>query len=94
MPGLDARSIELLKSAASLHGIVRLQVFGSVARGEDGPESDLDLLVAVEHGRSLLDVIGFCQEAEAALGRKIDVVTEGGLSPYLRQRILAEAVPL
>lgn len=94
MPGLDPCSIELLKSAASLHGIVRLQVFGSVARGEDGPESDLDLLVSVEPGRRLLDVIGFCQEAEDALGRKIDVVTEGGLSPYLKQRVLAEAVSL
>lgn len=71
-----------------------VRVFGSVARGEAGASSDLDLLVDVEPGRSLLDVIAFWQALEETLGSRVDVVTEGGLSPYLRDRIHADAVPL
>jgi predicted nucleotidyltransferase len=76
------------------YGIRRVRLFGSVARGEAGPESDLDVLVDVEVGRSLLDLVGFEQDLEALLGRRVDVVTEGGLSPYLEARILQEAIPL
>lgn len=71
-----------------------MRVFGSRARGEEGPDSDLDLLVDLEPDRSLLDVISIKQDLEDLLGCSVDVVTEGGLSPYLRERILAEALPL
>jgi predicted nucleotidyltransferase len=79
---------------ATRHGARNVRVFGSIARGEDRPDSDVDLLVDVEPGRSLLDVIALEQDLEALLGRPVDVQTVGGLSPYLQQRILAEAAAL
>ena len=79
---------------ATRHGARNVRVFGSVARGEDRPDSDVDLLVEVEQGRSLLDVIALEQDLEALLGRPVDVQTDGGLSPYLQKRILAEAAAL
>ncbi len=79
---------------ATRHGARNVRVFGSIARGEDRPDSDVDLLVDVEPGRSLLDVIALEQDLEALLGRPVDVQTDGGLGPYLQQRILAEAAAL
>jgi predicted nucleotidyltransferase len=79
---------------ASQHGAHHVRVFGSVARGEAGPASDIDLLVQMDSGRSLLDLIGLTQELESILQRKVDVLTDEGLSPYLKERIQAEAVPL
>jgi len=69
-------------------------VFGSVRRGEAGDLSDLDLLVDMAAGRTLFDLVALSDELEKALGVDVDVVTEGSLSPYLRDRILAEAVAL
>lgn len=71
-----------------------MRIFGSRARGEAHEGSDLDLLVRMEDGRNLWDLAGFRMELEDLLGCRVDVVTEGALSPYLRDRILAEAVPL
>lgn len=88
-----ARRSKLL-DIATRYGVRNIRVFGSVARGEERPGSDLDLLVDMEPGRSLLDLVAFWQDLEEALGRKVDVVSEGGLSPFLRQKILAEAKPL
>ena len=79
---------------ASQHGAHHVRVFGSVARGEAGPASDVDLLVQLDIGRSLLDLIGLTQELESILHRKVDVLTDEGLSPYLKERIQPEAVPL
>ena len=79
---------------ASQHGAHHVRVFGSVARGEAGPTSDIDLLVQMDSGRSLLDLIALTQELESILQRKVDVLTDEGLSPYLKERIQAEAVPL
>jgi hypothetical protein len=79
---------------AEHHGATNVRVFGSVARGEEGPDSDIDLLVTMGNGRSYFDLVGLWQDLEELLGRKVDVVTDGGLSPYLKDRILAEAVPL
>jgi uncharacterized protein len=79
---------------ASQHGAHHVRVFGSVARGETGPASDVDLLVQMDSGRSLLDLFGLTQELESILQRKVDVLTDEGLSPYLKERIQAEAVPL
>jgi len=71
-----------------------VRVFGSRARGDATSGSDLDLLIGLEPGRSLLDVVAIKQDLEDLLGYPVDVVTEAGLSPYLRDRILAEAYAL
>jgi uncharacterized protein len=64
---------------AARNGISNVRVFGSVARGEAGPESDLDLLVAMEDGRSLFSLIAAKQEIEELIGRKVDIVTADSL---------------
>jgi uncharacterized protein len=84
---------EILRIAHS-HGARTVRVFGSRARGDATSASDLDLLIGLEPGRSLLDVVAIKQDLEDLLGFSVDVVTEGGLSPYLRDRVLAEALPL
>lgn len=80
--------------AAERHGAIRIRIFGSVARGEAREDSDLDVLVAMGAGRSLLDLVALEQDLEELLGRRVQVVSEGGLSPYLKDRILHEAVAL
>ena len=71
-----------------------MRVFGSVARGEAGPESDVDLLVEMEAGRSLLDLARLLNALEDLLGCKVDLVEEGGLHLYIRHQVLSEAVLL
>ncbi len=85
---------EAILQLAAHYGIRRVRLFGSVASGKAGPGSDVDVLVDFEPGRSLLDQVGFEQDLEALLGRSVDVVVEGGISPYLEDRILREARPL
>jgi hypothetical protein len=63
-------------------------------RGDAKPDSDIDILVEVEYGRTLLDVIALEQDLEELLGRSVEVLTDAGLSPYLQQRILIEAAAL
>ena len=84
---------EILRLAAS-RGARNVRVFGSVARGEAREDSDIDLLVDIELGRSLLDVVGLWLDLQELLGRKVDLLTEGGVNRHLRARILAEARPL
>jgi hypothetical protein len=76
------------------YGARNVRVFGSLARGEGDEHSDLDLLVTLGEGRSLLDLVGLKQDVEDLVHRPVDVVTERALSPYLRERVLSEAVPL
>ena len=76
------------------NGASNVRVFGSVARGEAGPESDIDILIELEFGRSLLDLIAIKQDLEELLECKVDVLTEAAISPYLREHILHEAIPL
>lgn len=84
---------EAISRIASEHGARNIRVFGSAGRGEASAH-DLDLLVEMAQNRSLLDLIALSQELEDTLGIDVDILTEAGLSPYLRDRILAEAVPL
>ena len=81
-------------SLAAKHGALKPRIFGSVARGEAGPQSDIDLLVKMEEGRSLLDLSALVQDLQDLLGVKVDVVSEDGLYWLLRRRILKEARPL
>lgn len=87
------RRTDILEIAAG-HGARHVRIFGSTARGEAHAGSDLDLLITLEPGRSLLDIIAIKQDLEDLLGCKVDVVTEAGLSPYLRDRVLSDAMPL
>lgn len=91
---LAPREREEVNRIAAAHGARNIRVFGSVGRGEASSSSDLDLLVDMAEGRSLLDLVAFGDDLEEALGVAVDVVTEKSLSPYLRDRILAEAVSL
>lgn len=77
-----------------LHGARNPRIFGSVARGDAKPSSDIDVLVEMDSERTLVDLVALEQDLTALFGRPVDVVTEGGISPHLRQRILAEAIPL
>jgi predicted nucleotidyltransferase len=90
---LKQKRSEILRVAAE-HGAHNVRVFGSARRGEAGANSDIDLLVSMEKGKTLLDFVGLWQDLEELLGCKVDVISDGGISPYLRERILAEAVAL
>ena len=90
---LTAKRGEIL-SLAARHGARNVRIFGSAARGEAGPESDVDVLVDLEPGRSLLDRVALIQDLEDLLGRKVDVLTEKGLHGCIRERILRKSVRL
>ena len=90
---LQDKRQEILALAAK-HGAYNVRLFGSVARGEATETSDLDFLVSMEKGRSFLDLIGLWQDLEELFGGKVDVITDDGISPYLKDRIYAEAIPL
>jgi len=90
---LRQRRCDILRLAAK-HGARNVRVFGSVARGHASPESDLDLLVDMEPGRSLLDIGALMTELQELLGCAVDVVTESSLYWLLRRRILRESQPL
>lgn len=90
---LKAKRAEILRIAAQ-HGARNVRVFGSVARGEAGAGSDVDFLVEMEPGRSLLDIGGLLMDLQDLLGCNVDVVTEKGLRERIRARVLHEAVPL
>ena len=81
-------------SLAAKHGATNIRVFGSVARGQAGPSSDVDLLVDMRADHSLLDRVSLILDLEEVLGQKVDVATERVLRPELRARVLREAVPL
>ena len=87
------RRDDILKIASG-HGARNVRVFGSAARGEADERSDVDLLVDMEEGRSLLDLGGLLADLEDMLGRQVDVATENGLRQRIRGRILREAIPL
>ena len=84
---------DILRLAAR-RGARNVRLFGSVARNEAGPDSDVDFLVDLEPGRSLLDLGGLLMDLQKLMGCKVDVVTETGLRPRLRPRVLRDARPL
>jgi len=90
---LKTRRQEILAIAAR-NGAVNVRVFGSVARGENRPDSDIDFLVNLEAGRSLLDLARLLRELQSLLDTKVDVVTEAGLRARIKDQVLQEARPL
>jgi predicted nucleotidyltransferase len=90
---VQARREEILRTA-TLHGAYNVRIFGSVARKDADEQSDLDLLVDLEVGRSLFDLGGLLVDLEELLGYSVDVVTEKGLRDRIRSRVLSEAIPL
>jgi predicted nucleotidyltransferase len=76
------------------YGVLRASVFGSRARGDATPGSDLDLLVEFEEGRTLFDLLALRLELEEVLGHKVDVLTYPTVHPRIRTRILEEQVPI
>ena len=85
---------EAILQIAAKHGARNVRVFGSVARGEADDQSDIDFLVDMEPGRSLLDLGGLLMDLQDLLGLNVDVVTERGRKPRIRERVLHEAVAL
>lgn len=83
-----------LLAAARKRGIRKVRVFGSLARGESVPASDVDLLVDLDPGRTLIDVAAFRREAQEILGMPVDVATADMLKERVRSEALAEALPL
>jgi hypothetical protein len=74
------------------YGAKKISIFGSYARGETDPESDIDIIVEFSERKSLLDIVGIEQELSEALGMKVDLLTEKSISPYLVDRIKKEMV--
>lgn len=91
---LSAEKREEILLIAARHGARNVRIFGSVARAEAGRGSDVDVLVDMEPGRSLFDLGGLLMELQELLGCRVDVVTEQGLRPRIRERVLREALPL
>jgi hypothetical protein len=91
---LTQRHQEEIRLIARRNGAVGISLFGSAVRGEDRPGSDLDVLVNLAPGRTLLDVVAIKQDLEDLLHVPVDVVTERSVSPYMREEILRQAVAL
>jgi predicted nucleotidyltransferase len=87
------RRAEILRLAET-HGCHNVRVFGSVATGENRPDSDVDFLVDMESGRTIFDLADFLGDLRDLLGTEVDVVESRSVHPYIRDRVLAEAVGL
>lgn len=83
-----------IRALAAKHGVTDVRIFGSMARGDETEASDVDLVVRPLPGTSLLELGGLLMEAQALLGRRVEVVSERALHPAIRERVLKEAKPL
>ena len=94
IPELVVKKRDDILRIAARHGVQRIRIFGSVARGEAGPQSDVDFLIEVGPQHSAFFPGGLVADLEALLGRHVDVVEQEGLYEPLREVVLKEAVPL
>ena len=85
---------ELIKQIARRHGATNIRIFGSYLHGTQKDDSDIDLLIDLEPGRGLFDLVAMKRDLNKEVGQHVDVVTAGALSPYMREEILSEAKPL
>ena len=92
-PLIETHRTELL-ALARRRGITGVRVFGSMSRNDSNDDSDIDLLVTLAPGTSALALGGLLLDAQELLGRRVDVVTEASLHPALRERVMADALPL
>lgn len=83
-----------IRAVAAKHGALNVRVFGSVARGEAGPDSDIDFLIDAGPNTSSWFPAGLILDLEEILNRRVEVVTEKALNPYIRDYVLREAIPL
>ena len=83
-----------IQDIASRHGAYNIRIFGSVARGEAGPDSDIDFLIDTGPATSSWFPAGLILDLQEVLGRPVEVVTEKALNPFIREYVLSEAVPL
>ena len=79
---------------AEKYGVQNIRVFGSVARGDDDIDSDIDFLISLKQGRTLMDWSGFWLDMEVLLDRKVDVIQDKSLHWALRENVMADAIPL
>lgn len=93
LKGLIKKREHIMQTAAK-HGVKRIRLCGSVARGTQGPQSDVDFLVEFEKGRSLLDQGGLLMDLQDILGCQVHIISEGSLRPRYRERVVSEAVSL
>jgi predicted nucleotidyltransferase len=84
---------EILRIATE-HSATQVRLIGSVARGEAGPHSDIDLLVTWAEGTSLLDHAALVLELESLLGRKVDIASDGWVKPSISENVYRDAIPL
>ena len=77
---------------AKKYGASNIRIFGSVARGEAGPDSDYDFLIELEPGRSAFEIGGLLMDLQDLLGAKVDIVTDRGLNKHIREKVLKEAI--
>jgi predicted nucleotidyltransferase len=89
-----ARHSGAVAQIAARHGASNLRLFGSTVRGEERPDSDIDLLIDLAEDRGIGDYLGLADELERLLGRRVDIVIDRSLSPHFRPFIEAEARPL
>ncbi|MBC8365942.1 nucleotidyltransferase family protein [bacterium] len=87
---MEKLDIERLIEVCRSHDVRRVALFGSFVRGEEGPDSDIDLIVEFLHPKGYLAFIRLERELTEVLGRKVDLLTEQAISPHLRERILSE----
>jgi len=91
-------SIQIIKtkiiSILKRHGVSKAAIFGSLARGEESKNSDIDILVEFKGEKSLLDLIGLKMELEEVLEKKVDLVEYSTIHPLLKERILREQMPI
>ena len=88
------RQRDTVRAIAAKHGATNLRLFGSAIRGDERPDSDIDLLVDLAENRGFRDYLGLVDELESLLGRRVEVIIARSLSPHFRPYIEAEARPL